>query len=335
MPVDLTASEVDFVRKQIDQFVERWTREQLNPLYRTLRWRQPPPSIREFLDAVERLRSATGDYSSQPKEASLGDDVLTLLKAILFFRERLVAQDVDERRSRTTNREAIALLDEELVPFDCLHDLLREFTPVSIPHLADFLTLEMVEQWLQERGQRLAQRVYDEKFHLLQAPALLLPDIAYFRETSAVRGNPIAVGFLDIDDFKRLNTTYGHESVDADVLPILMRSMEAFAYARGFAYRMGGEEYVVLLGNGQGATDTFEQLRLAVSQLRYRGVEEHTTVSIGVCVVSPTCPLSDRQVRERANRAMRHAKESGKNCVATYMESGFSDKHLVVSTPNR
>ncbi len=147
---------------------------------------------------------------------------------------------------------------------------------------------------------------------------------------SGVRGNPVALAFVDIDDFKRLNTALGHLAVDLHVLPVLMRALEAFSFARGFAYRMGGDEYAVLLGNGRGALGSFDELRQHIAGLRYHEIPDTTTISLGVAVVPSDCELSDMAVLERANRAMRHAKDHGKDCVATFTANGFADKDVTL-----
>jgi diguanylate cyclase (GGDEF)-like protein len=198
--------------------------------------------------------------------------------------------------------------------------------------MSDYLTLEEVERHLRERNVRLSERQYDEKFHLLQAPTLLLPDIEYYRTVGAIRGNSTAVAYIDIDDFKALNTKYGHPKVDRDVLPIFMRALESFTFARGHAYRLGGDEYVLLLANGQGARAALMDLQQILRGLSYHEINESTLVSIGLCDVTPECCLSNQGIVERANRAMRHAKEHAKSGLVSYAQSSFREEDLVVVT---
>jgi diguanylate cyclase (GGDEF)-like protein len=187
-----------------------------------------------------------------------------------------------------------------------------------------------VERTLKSRNVHLAEREYDEKFHLLQAPRLVLPDLAYYRAASGVRGNSVALAFIDIDDFKRLNTKYGHHVIDLQVLPVFMRSLEAFAFARGFAYRMGGDEYVAILGNGQGAVQALDGLRSDVERLAFDGIPERLTISVGVCIALPSSDLSDMAIYERANSAMPFAKEHQKNSIATYVTEGLTEGDLEI-----
>jgi GGDEF domain-containing protein len=59
-----------------------------------------------------------------------------------------------------------------------------------------------------------------------------------------------------------------------------------------------------------------------------------TSVSIGVCIAEPDCPLTDRELRDLANRAKKFAKEHGKNGIATYEGPRFVPQELhVVARP--
>jgi GGDEF domain-containing protein len=191
------------------------------------------------------------------------------------------------RRILPVAPETTAILNAELTPFDGLASqpwYPRRRTSCRMPRVANFLTLKELERVLKERAlepaeSRPREREYDEKFHLLQAPRLLIPDLTYYREASGARGNSVAIAFIDIDDFKHLNTAHGHVTVDESVLPVFMRRLEAFTFARGYAYRMGGDEYAILLGNGMGAVDSLGALRASIPELTFRGVSEHLMVS--------------------------------------------------------
>jgi diguanylate cyclase (GGDEF)-like protein len=229
------------------------------------------------------------------------------------------------------------LLDGELATYDdfLARDWLESALPARMPRLADYLSLEAVEKLFAERGLSLKQRQFDEKFHTLQAPTLLTADIAYYREVSAARGNNLAVAYIDIDDFKNLNTKYGHPRVDTSVLPVFMRALESFTFARGYAYRYGGDEYALLLANGQGAGRALEHLQKQIYELRYPDIEERLCISVGFCEVSAELFLSDEAIIERANLAMRHAKAKGKNRIATFKQGSLYRESDLIILPLR
>ena len=77
----------------------------------------------------------------------------------------------------------------------------------------------------------------------------ILPDLAYFRVKCELRDQSVSVAYVDIDEFKSFNDKYGHERVDRDILPRFMSEIEGVVFSRGFAYRIGGDEYLILLPN--------------------------------------------------------------------------------------
>jgi len=211
-----------------------------------------------------------------------------------------------------------------------LDELVREpwvqgAAPAAVPQLADILTLQLAETDL--RHIWAAQpRLYDEKFHILQAPQLRWHDLGYFREACALRDRDLGLGFVDIDNFGAFNKALTEPMVDELVLPRFMRALEAAVFGRGFAYRMGGDEYVLLLPN----VDTAELrsflggLRETVEHLRYPSIDRNTTVSIGYVVVPPHASMTNREVIRAAATAKATAKDAGRNRIAGF-DDGYCD----------
>jgi diguanylate cyclase (GGDEF)-like protein len=129
------------------------------------------------------------------------------------------------------------------------------------------------------------------------------------------QGTPLAVTILDLDDFKRVNDTYGHPTGDAllrhvgDALRAEYRSFDQVA-------RYGGDEFVVILPNVQGArADVAAARALRVLReihiARPDGTHEGITVSCGVAEwVDPEGPV---ELLERADQALRGSKAAGKD----------------------
>jgi diguanylate cyclase (GGDEF)-like protein len=200
-----------------------------------------------------------------------------------------------------------------------------------VPHLTEFLSIKFVEE-MDKSSAVLEKREYDEKFHILQTPPLFSKDLRYYREKCELRSNGMMVAYLDVDDFKGFNTRYGETKVDRDLLPRFMELMESHVYTHGFAYRYGGDEYILLLPNmslamGVGFIKEFQQ---KLRMITYRGITEKTTVSIGALFVSADCFLTEREIEDRANRAKNFAKKNGKNCIATYKGAYYQDSELYV-----
>ena len=205
--------------------------------------------------------------------------------------------------------------------------------PEYPPSLHELLTLERIEKLSLDAP--LPERQYDEKFHLLQAPSLLLPDLHYYRGKCGVRDIPVAIAFMDIDKFKDFNSAVGHTNVNRHVLPVFMRAMEAHIYGHGYAYRMSGDEYALLLPNaGADLTMSFVNgLRKRVAALRFVGTDKTVVLSIGICVADRDCFLTDEELQQKAEQAMDFAKTQGRDRVAGYAGKLFDESELRILTP--
>jgi diguanylate cyclase (GGDEF)-like protein len=255
-------------------------------------------------------------------------------QAVLLYRRHL-ATYVEDLLARTFHLELTAALRHDLDALNvlCQQDWFQAIASVPLPRLSDYLSVQFIEE--SSQAPTRAPREYDEKFHILQAPTLFLRDLAYFRAKCEVRDVPVAIAFLDIDDFKRFNSKYTEPVVDRNLLPRFMLALEAHVYQHGFAYRQGGDEYLVILPSMSKplAITFFDDLRTKVAALDYPQIDGSTTVSIGVCIAESGCPLTDRELRDLASRAKKFAKDNGKNCIATFDGLRLSDDELRVVSP--
>ncbi len=137
------------------------------------------------------------------------------------------------------------------------------------------------------------------------------------RALAALRkaGRPVALAMLDIDHFKSVNDTHGHDAGD-----MVLRHLAAVLSSRFgpecILARLGGEEFCVLAPGlaPDAALDCFEGLRKAIeaSPARCAGVDIPFTASLGVCCRA--LPSLDEMVRE-ADRALYASKNAGRNRV--------------------
>jgi diguanylate cyclase (GGDEF)-like protein len=282
------------------------------------------------------IRTLTGESGDSGFLTSNGVGHALLKRIILTYRMEK-ATELERLREKTSNLEILELLDGMVEPLDALasRPWFRAVEPYRVPLLSDYLDLERIEKKAGQKH-RLAEREYDEKFHILQAPSLFLPDLRYFREKCALRGTAVGVAFLDIDDFKsKFNSPHGETKVDRNVLPRFMRTLEAHLAFHGYAYRQGGDEYMILIPSisEQLAVAFLDELRHKLGTLTYPEAAERTTVSIGLCVADCDCPLTDRELRDKANLAEAFAKRAGRNCVATYRTNQLWPDDLYIAAP--
>jgi diguanylate cyclase (GGDEF)-like protein len=316
---------------------EKLNAELTNPIYGVLPGVSLQDVAEDFFKKMEELLAFANEMSMFLKTRStegpeLNPTLVPLFKA-LFLQARLAkARVIDQQRARTTNPKIITALDDQLKVFDGLirEDWFQAATPDSPPSLRDILTLEQVEKM--DVQARLPERQYDEKFHLLQAPGLFLSDLNFFRGKCGVRGLPLAIAFLDIDKFKDFNTTVGHTNVNRNVLPVFMAAMEAQIYGHGYAYRMSGDEYALLMPNADRelALAFLKSIRRRVSALAFLGTEKEITLSVGLCIADRDCFLTDEELLQRGEKAMAFAKDKGRNRIAGYAGQLFDDCELAV-----
>jgi diguanylate cyclase (GGDEF)-like protein len=305
-----------------------------------------PSEVQSVLQCWEQIRQLVDKVQSESldiahffgKELANDPKNRPLFKQMVLRYRRQRAAYTEGLREKTFHPELTQTLDEEINTLDTVVEAgwFQQIESLRLPRAKDFLPIQYIEQSSFSQIE-LAPRQYDEKYHILQAPALFLPDLAYFRAKCEVRDAPLTIAFLDIDDFKPFNSRYGETKVDRNLLPRFMQTVEAHLYHHGFAYRQGGDEYLILLPSLSKplAVAFLDELRCKVAELKYPEVDGSTTVSIGVCLAGPDCPLTDRELRDRANQAKKFAKEHGKNCIATYEGPRFFQEELRVVRPER
>ena len=126
-------------------------------------------------------------------------------------------------------------------------------------------------------------------------------------------GRPLALIYLDLDDFKRVNDAHGHVTGDA-VLRLVADAMRSALRAADIVGRLGGDEFAVLMPETDGAVAHAAALRLASSiRTVFRGTPS-VTASIGVVSVAGTEAGTDELLR-KADEAMYQAKREGKDRV--------------------
>lgn len=161
-----------------------------------------------------------------------------------------------------------------------------------------------------EAGRDVLTRLLNRKF----LPVVLGKEVLFSRQT----GKSFAVLMLDADHFKSINDTQGHDAGDA-VLQQLAGVLSSNTRGGDYAFRLGGEEFLVILvdvdaGRALKMAEKLRQLVAAEPMRLPRGGELHITLSIGVAVHDGH-PDYERLLK-RADRALYEAKHGGRNrCV--------------------
>ncbi|GGI45264.1 hypothetical protein GCM10008018_11210 [Paenibacillus marchantiophytorum] len=133
----------------------------------------------------------------------------------------------------------------------------------------------------------------------------------YNRVTQHVQRHlPVYILFSDIDNFKKLNDTQGHQMGD-DVLKQVAQIMKEEAEDCGIAGRYGGEEMVVMV------TDPGVKMDAFAERVRSR-IEKETIVTASIGYSKYKNGVSAEELIKQADEAMYKAKTSGKNKVVKY-----------------
>jgi len=141
---------------------------------------------------------------------------------------------------------------------------------------------------------------------------------------------PVCVIMIDLDHFKRINDTHGHEAGDL-VLKGIADARSEFSRRGDFACRYGGEEFVITMPNITLATayERAESLRQSLNVLRvpYEYYNLSVTISMGIA-----CYPENGQTREAllraADQALYAAKEAGRNHILAYDQLRLSENAL-------
>jgi diguanylate cyclase (GGDEF)-like protein len=188
----------------------------------------------------------------------------------------------------------------------------------------EFLNQQLIEkQALQmaESNEKLEEFSYRD-------PLTNLTNRRYFDENiqrewnkAIEEGKPISLIFIDIDHFKELNDTFGHQIGDECLKQIGSSLCSQTDMSEAIVARLGGDEYAVLLPNKdiKKAKAIANQMLQAVRALNNNFASQYggkISISIGVACVQPSVEDSPSVLLCKADLALYKAKDMGRNQVA-------------------
>jgi diguanylate cyclase (GGDEF)-like protein len=162
----------------------------------------------------------------------------------------------------------------------------------------------------------------EQKFGILNSVRQATVD---FNSFSSSLGEDTCLGvlFLDIDNFKSLNTKFTETIVDKKILYPFQQLLNNTCLNRGEAYRHGGEEFLLILPNHaeEEVSQFAERLRRLIEGKKYLVDKDaiQITVSIGIALW-PKHGKTLEDLIAKANKAEHEAKIKGKNRVEIYFE---------------
>jgi diguanylate cyclase len=303
---------------------DSWLRGQIEAVQNLI---AGPLDVRALEEATRSLKEVI--YKQGQLKHSLSDVKLTVKNMMMTFIDRLgavAASTGDFHEKIGGYSDKISKADNISELNSILDEVLKETRMVQAEALKARDKMVLARQEVQDAESRI---------HALEAKLQHLSELVredqltgslnrrglddvFDRETarSDRRGTPLCIAVLDLDDFKKLNDTYGHIAGDAALKHLVkivketLRSMDVIA-------RFGGEEFLILMPETtiEAAASTMTRLQRELTKHFFLHDNEKVliTFSAGVALRRPN--EEQTELVKRADKAMYTAKQTGKNRV--------------------
>jgi diguanylate cyclase (GGDEF)-like protein/PAS domain S-box-containing protein len=267
-----------------------------------LSWNQGAASVTGY---------AEREVLGQPQALIVGEPSVkdgAMLRALHFARLNGHCREMQMRRKRDGSNyiaqitlDAVRGLDGEITGFvEVFHDITEQ---------------KQREDSLYQRATRDALTGIFNRGHFTEMASAEIDRARRFAE-------PLSLVLMDIDHFKKINDTYGHDIGDK-VIVALAQTSANFIRKIDFIGRIGGEEFALLLprANKQPALEIAQRLRLILSGQKVHAGEAEVgfTVSMGVAALRPTT-RDLHELMRNADAALYKAKREGRNRAEAWFE---------------
>lgn len=197
--------------------------------------------------------------------------------------------------------------------------------------------LELAKEKAETAAARLAHQAFHDALTGLPNRSLLNDRLAIALAHARRTQTRLALLFLDLDDFKLINDTLGHEVGDellccvADILKNCLRSEDTVA-------RLGGDEFMVLLPDIEHREDAGRVAQMIIERLsrplECTGRELHLAVSIGISIF-PEDGVESVDLMRSADASMYRAKAAGRNLFMYYQTEIGADSSRRLAMENQ
>jgi diguanylate cyclase (GGDEF)-like protein len=282
---ELDAAGTYFRSEHVDRFLEKVHEERAN--------------------ALAALGDYAGAYQARSAQLALGRELQERLReetsSQLRVRFDTEKKDAENRALLRENRYAARIRSLQTAVIALTLAIIASLVALFIRHLMHarrLRTMAMTDELTRIPNRRALLQIADER-------------VAAARQ--GVR--PLSVLALDVDHFKRINDTFGHEAGDR-VLRRVAGACRAALRRDDVIGRTGGEEFVVVMpgADARVAVEVAERLRAAVERVEWGDVAEglRVTVSVGATEWAPG-DESFAATARRADDSLYRAKELGRN----------------------
>lgn len=219
-------------------------------------------------------------------------------------------KEIQELRLRINQLEESARLKDSRIKE--LESQVQELEKEAREAIIDYLTGLKTRRYFEVELGRYIEAINNEQSREVKE-----------RRKKGVGFDVLGLLFCDIDDFKKINDTYGHKAGD-EVLKVISQIIQSRIRDLDVASRWGGEEIIVaLLGAGKEATiKKAEEIRRLVKEESKKHLAHYPDLEISLSVGAASFypGLTLEEVVRRADSAMYEAKKAGKDQVKSYQE---------------
>lgn len=186
-------------------------------------------------------------------------------------------------------------------------------------HIQDELMMDLVNRYV-DLSKEYEKRIHEIELLSITDPLTKCYNRLKFNQVGEIElerfsryGDPFAIILMDIDHFKNVNDSFGHDVGDKTLVRFANIVLQALRKNDIFA-RWGGEEFIALVveTDQTNAISLAERIRKSIDSALFEKIE-HITVSIGVAMVNRGDTMSS--IIKRADLALYEAKNSGRNQV--------------------
>jgi diguanylate cyclase len=249
-------------------------------------------TMKTFVDRLGETVEATGDYqekiSGYAERISNTEDVLEMSNILEhILRETRMVQASTSRTHEELKKNQEAALNAERRIGELEADLTHMSTLVRIDPMTQSLNRRGMEHEFQKESSR-----------------------------SDRHGSPLCAAMIDIDDFKKLNDTYGHMTGDELLVHLVQVAKEELRVTDVIG-RMGGEEFLILLPNTymDDAISTVTRVQRGLTKRLFLNNNDRILITFSAGVALRECGESQESVMDRADKGLYEAKRTGKNKV--------------------
>jgi diguanylate cyclase (GGDEF)-like protein len=267
---------------------------------------------RYFLQGFERDRGAVAERLSESAA-----DLERLVKNTYDRHEqRFFAELATELRRETTSQQAMLLLGiVVMVIAATLTLLIRRGVRMDFQRAYDALLHEVRER--EAVQDQLEHQAYHDTLTGLANRARFIGRVEQAVQANQESGETIGVIFIDLDDFKTVNDTLGHEAGDALLVEAANR-LSLCLRGEDTAARLGGDEFAVLLEHSSDAERVAQRILKSLrSPMRISSRELVVTASIGIAIGGLEIEHAST-ILANADIAMYSAKSKGKSQYALF-----------------